>query len=106
MRKITLAAIALFAAACGPNLEKSCEAYVEAVNACVGGGTTTATGDTTGSATATGTATGTGLSIDDSFCAIYDGYSGSEAKDAAAYLDCLTDALTADCAGDISGCTP
>ena len=54
MRKITLVAIAMLATACGPNLEESCQNYIDAATACAneafGGGTTT-TASTTGSST-------------------------------------------------------
>lgn len=85
MRKMSIIVVAMFAAACGPDVEQSCQNYIDNATACAneafGGGTgttTTTTGGTTG-----------GLG---SFCSAYDGLKGSEAKDAAGYLDCLSDA--------------
>lgn len=92
MRKMTLVALAMIASACGPDLEQSCQNYVDALQACtsdaLGGTTSTGTTGTTG-----GTTTGA-----DAACSVYDGLKGSEAKDAATYLDCLADTYgAADC---------
>jgi hypothetical protein len=92
MRNITLVAIAMLATACGPNLEDSCQNYIDAATACANEAFGAAT---TSSATTSSTSTGGAL---DGFCSAYEGLGGSDAKDAAEYLDCLADAYgAADC---------
>lgn len=76
----------LFLTACGPDLQAACENYINANNGCYEeayGAEEIPDGMMLDAAT---------------FCAGYDGYKGSEAKDAAELLDCwATEIEAADC---------
>ena len=85
MRTTLMCMFACALSACGPNLEKSCDAYVQAREACYQ--------EAFGQAMPT-----TGTMATGDVCAAYDGVKGAEAKEAAEYLDCLADAFnTGDC---------
>ncbi len=87
MRKMSLLGVMLLAAGCGPDLEASCQNYLDAYFACADAAFE---GDD-------GTLETTKATLD-GYCSVYEGYKGSEAKDAAELLDCYADAYSAaDC---------